>query len=78
MNLLFDLLPRQEVVFWFTLDIFLMMYMGISWIVRKAIAFDMWFNRNVLKWSEEKNFRWVFAGAQDNEVKEYVKNQFSV
>ncbi len=53
------------------------MHMGIPWVIKKAIAFDIWFNRKILKWSEDKNFRWVFAGAQDEEVKKYVKLKFS-
>jgi hypothetical protein len=49
---------------------------ALHWIVRKAIDFDIWFNKRVLGWDADKNFRWVMAGAQDDSVKEYIKSKF--
>jgi hypothetical protein len=47
-------------------------------IVRKAIDFDIWFNRKVLKWTEQRNLNWVFAGANSTLAKEYIKNKFDL
>jgi hypothetical protein len=53
-----------------------MLMTKIPLIVRKAIDFDVWFNKKVLKWNDEKNFRWVLSGAQDDAVREYIKYKF--
>jgi hypothetical protein len=50
--------------------------MGLPWFIKKAVDFDVWFNRKILQWSDTKNFKWVFLGAEDDEVRAYVKSKF--
>jgi hypothetical protein len=53
------------------------MSMSLPWIVKKAIDFDIWFNRRVLRWNDDKNFKWVFSGAMDDETRAYIMSRFS-